>query len=132
MKKFGYIIITTLIVIGVVWLIVTPGKVKVGIYDNFAKCIKDKGVKFFGAFWCPHCAAQKTRFGTATKYLPYIECSNPDGQTQTQICKDNQIMTYPTWDFPPGLIANSTTTVRKTGEQELTDLAQATSCVLPQ
>jgi hypothetical protein len=23
--------------------------------DDFAKCIKDSGAMFYGAFWCPHC-----------------------------------------------------------------------------
>jgi thiol-disulfide isomerase/thioredoxin len=37
-----------------VWVYTSPGK-----YDEFAKCLTDNGAKFYGAFWCPHCQAQK-------------------------------------------------------------------------
>lgn len=94
-----------------------PGK-----YDSFARCIAQTGTKFYGASWCPHCAAQKTEFGTSEKYLPYIECSVPDGKTQTQVCIDNNIRSYPTWVFPDGS--------RLTGTTELSLLAQKTGCSL--
>lgn len=125
MKKIIYILITVLFVGLVVFLIVAPARVKTGKYDSFAQCIKDSGAKFYGAFWCPHCQAQKARFGVSERLLPYIECSTPDGQSQTRVCKDAGINTYPTWQF-----ANSTTT--EVGEIELADLATKTGCVLPQ
>ncbi len=127
MKNILYIIVALAFIGGVVWLIKTPGKA--GQYDEFAQCIKDKGVTFFGAFWCPHCQAQKARFGKSAQYLPYVECSTPDGKNQNQVCNDAQITTYPTWDFPPLI---GTTTERKTGEMELVDLAAKTMCPLPQ
>lgn len=126
MKKILYIIVALAFIGGVVWLIVTPGKA--GKLDAFATCIKDSGAKFYGAFWCPHCQAQKARFGTSAKLLPYIECSTPDSQGQTQVCKDLGITTYPTWYFP---VPGTTTPEIIVGEQELTDLASRTSCPLP-
>ena len=63
-----------------------PGK-----YDDFAVCLKDKGATFYGAFWCPHCQAQKELFGRSEKLLPYVECSTPDGQAQLQVCIDKEI-----------------------------------------
>ena len=131
MKKILYIIVLLLVASGIVWLIITPGKA--GKYDQFAQCLRDKKtVTFFGAFWCPHCQAQKARFGKSAKYLPYVECSMPDGQSQTQVCIDNGITTYPTWQFATGTIAMATTTTRHLGEMELVDLAEATDCQLPQ
>ena len=135
MKKTLYIIIGLLVLAGIVFLIVSPGRIKTGKLDGFAQCIKDKGVLFYGAFWCPHCQSQKALFGNSVHLLPYIECSNPDGQSQTQACTNAGIKIYPTWDFPPGLSSSapvSTTTQRVVGELELTDLAQKTGCVLPQ
>lgn len=96
-----------------------PGK-----YDTFAQCLKDKGVVFYGAFWCPHCQATKRMFGSSAKLLPYVECSTPDGQGQLPICKDKGIESYPTWTF-----ANSTTTL--TGEQSFEALSAASGCTLP-
>ncbi len=92
-------------------------------YDSFAQCIKDKGVKFYGAFWCPHCQAQKAAFGGSVKYLPYVECSNAD-KTQNATCNAAGIESYPTWEFPDG--------TRATGEQSMQVLADKTGCALPQ
>jgi len=124
MKK-ALFVLGGLIVVGlIVFVIVSPGKS--GKLDAFAQCIKTKGVTFYGAFWCPHCQAEKARFGSSAKYLPYVECSTPDGQGQTQVCKDAGITTYPTWQF------GESTTTRHEGELELTDLASTTGCMLPQ
>src|SRR3989344_4346974 len=73
-----------------------------GQYDTLAKCLSDKGVTFYGAFWCPHCQEQKQLFGKSAKLLPYVECSTPDGKAQTPICIDKNIEGYPTWEFADG------------------------------
>ena len=96
-----------------------PGK-----YDEFATCLKDKGAIFYGAFWCPHCQSQKKLFGSSQKLLPYVECSLPSGQGQTQICIDKKVVSYPTWEFADGSRLN--------GEIPLTTLAEKTLCTLPQ
>lgn len=126
MKKYIYILVGLLILAGIIFVIVAPGKNgQPGKYDQFAQCLKDKGAIFYGAFWCPHCQAQKARFGTSVKFLPYVECSTPDGQGKTQVCKDAGVTSYPTWQF------NASSTDRLNGEIELATLAQKTGCVLP-
>ncbi|MES2315839.1 MAG: hypothetical protein V4486_03885 [Patescibacteria group bacterium] len=94
-----------------------------GVYDQFATCLKDQGATFYGAFWCPHCQAQKKLFGTSVKLLPYVECSTADANGQTQICIDKKVQSYPTWEFKDGS--------RLTGEVPLAQLAEKTSCTLP-
>ncbi len=39
------------------------------LYDSLAHCITQSGATFYGAFWCPHCRDQKTKFGTGAQYL---------------------------------------------------------------
>ena len=86
-----------------------------------AECLTQKGVKMFGAYWCPHCIAQKKLFGTAFSKISYIECAVPgDPQQQTQACKDKNITGYPTWIFPDES--------RVSGEQTLEHLAQRVDC----
>jgi thiol-disulfide isomerase/thioredoxin len=97
----------------------TPGKL-----DGFAQCLKDEGVVFYGAFWCPHCQNQKTLFGKSQKLLPYTECSTPDGRGQLPVCAEKNVKSYPTWEFPDGS--------RLTGEIPLGTLAEKTSCALPE
>jgi thiol-disulfide isomerase/thioredoxin len=89
----------------------------------FVQCLKDKGALFYGAFWCPHCQNQKKLFGSAADALPYIECSNPDGKSLTQICIDKKIEGFPTWIFADG--------TRESGELSLEHLAEKTACQLP-
>lgn len=91
--------------------------------DSFAKCLKENGAIMYGAFWCPHCQRTKAMFGSAAQYLPYVECSTPDGKGQTQVCIDKKIQSYPTWVFADGHTLN--------GEHTLTELAQASKCPLP-
>lgn len=74
--------------------------------DGFAQGIKASGAEFYGAFWCPHCQEQKAEFGTSAKYLPYVECSKPDN-SQTQICIDKKIESYPSWTFKDGITITS-------------------------
>ncbi len=115
-------LVVLLAVVGlVVFLVKAPGKP--GKLDGFASCLKDSGAVFYGAFWCPHCRDQKALFGRSQKNLPYVECSTPDGNGQTQECKDKEIKGYPTWEFGDGSVKNSVLS--------LEDLAGITGCVLP-
>ena len=119
-----------LIVLGLI-VVISMGywaydKQKPGQLDTFAQCVGQKGAKFYGAFWCPHCQAQKALFGNSKDKLPYVECSTPDGQGQTEECKNKNITGYPTWEFVTG-----TTTVISSGEKTLKELSEKTGCELP-
>lgn len=106
----GIIIVLVLVLLGVSYGMKQYQASKPGQYDGLATCLKEQGVTFFGAFWCPHCKEQKEAFGNSAKLLPYVECSNPDGQTQTQACKDAGIEGYPTWEFADGSRLNGVIT----------------------
>ena len=95
-----------------------------GPLDSLAQCIKDSGAIFYGAFWCPHCQAQKASFGSSEKLLPYIECSTPDGNSQVALCASKGIKGYPTWVYSDGSV--------ETGEQTPAHLAEKTGCEMPQ
>lgn len=116
------ILIALLVVIGLggIWYISNSISSGPGQYDTFAQCLGDKGAKFYGAFWCPHCAEQKALFGKSAKKLPYIECSTPDGRGQTEECTAVGISNYPTWEFATG--------TRQTGVLTLAQLSEKTSC----
>lgn len=121
-----FIIVIVLLIVGVIGLVFLQGErteAGPGKYDQFAQCLTDQGAKFYGAYWCPHCAAQKKMFGSSAKLLPYVECSTPNGQGQLPICMDKKIPSYPTWEFADGS--------RLTGEIPLETLAEKTSCALP-
>jgi len=120
----GIIVILILGTIATILLRSPSGPSVPGKYDTFAQCLKDKGALFYGAFWCPHCQTQKKMFGSSVKLLPYVECSTADGSNQTKECTDKGLTSYPTWVFADGS--------RLTGEIPLEQLAEKTSCILPQ
>lgn len=95
-----------------------PGK-----YTSLAQCLEERGAKFYGAFWCPHCEEQLAMFGTAKSDLPYIECSNAD-RSQNQTCNSENIRSYPTWKFDDGSV--------HTGVQSFEFLAEKTGCEVPE
>src|SRR5437868_5973494 len=99
------VVIATLVLVVVFVIINAATNQPTGIAANvdlsgFAMCLKDKGTIFYGAYWCPHCAATKKMFGSAAHYLPYHECSTADGQGQNQECNAAGVTGYPTWVFP--------------------------------
>lgn len=88
--------------------------------EALAKCMTNKGAKFYGAYWCGHCANQKELFGDAMKFVDYVECadeSNP--QVQVDACNEAGISGYPTW------VINGQ---KYPGEQSLEKLASLTGC----
>jgi len=122
LKNIGFGLISLLLIGGIAFEVKLM--MKPGIYDEFTQCLSNKGAKFYGAFWCPHCQNQKALFGKSASLLPYIECSTPDAKGLLPICQEKKIEGYPTWIFADGS--------RLTGEIELQKLADKTSCTLPQ
>jgi thiol-disulfide isomerase/thioredoxin len=90
---------------------------------NLAQCLAQEDATFYGAFWCPHCQDQKEMFGGAQDALPYVECSTPSGNGQRQVCREEGIETYPTWEFADGS--------RETGVLSADTLAEKTGCPAP-
>lgn len=117
------ILVVAVIVIGIVVRKQRANMPSTASLQTFAQCLKNNGAVFYGAFWCPHCQAQKAAFGDAQKDLPYVECSTPDGQGQMQVCQDRNIEGYPTWVFADGS--------RLEGELSFETLAQKTGCIAP-
>jgi thiol-disulfide isomerase/thioredoxin len=127
-----FLSIIGLLILGVIMTVVlraggAGGPTVPGKYDTFAQCLKDKGAVFYGAFWCPHCQAQKKLFGSSQKLLPYVECSTVDANAQTQACIDKKISSYPTWELADG----TRIPTENSSGVTLETLAAKTSCELP-
>jgi hypothetical protein len=91
--------------------------------DSFAQCLKAKGAKMYGAWWCPHCAEQKEMFGFAFQYINYVECSPPSQKVINDTCKQAGIKNFPTWQFGDGS--------RAEGTEPLAMLSEKTGCRVP-
>lgn len=110
-----------LVVVGLI-AFATTQKAAPSVYDEFAQCLTDDGVKMYGAWWCPHCQSQKKLFGTSFARVTYIECSTAS-KSMNQTCKDASIEGYPTWEFSDAS--------RLGGEQSLETLSEKSGCALP-
>jgi len=119
----GAVLLLLFVFLGVSGGFSKPAPVEDLAMTAFAQCLADKGAVFYGAFWCPHCQAQKKMFGASAKALAYVECSTPDGQAQLPICKEKGIESYPTWIFADGSKGN--------GEQSFQALSEKTGCAVP-
>lgn len=92
-------------------------------YDSFAKCIAGKQAKMYGLYWCPHCVDQKAMFGSAFKFVPYVECAIKGSKELAPECKIAGVKLFPSWQFgmdPP-----------KEGVLSLDALSEKTGCSLP-
>ena len=55
-----------------------------GVYDNFAKCLTEKGAVVYGAIdWCHFTQAQRGMFGNSWKYLNYQDFTKLPGIKKT-------------------------------------------------
>ncbi len=120
MKKAFWWGIGFIVVIAIIWYFASaPGK-----YDDFAKCLTEKEVKMYGAYWCSHCAAQKALFGKSWKYVNYVECATPGTNALKEVCVSAGVTGYPTWSFGVD---------RKiSGELTLEQMASFSGCELSQ
>lgn len=93
-------------------------------YVGFADCLTQKGVKMYGAYWCPKCNQQKKMFGKeAFRKIQYVECDPRGADANPELCLNKKIQKYPTWEF-----SDESMTV---GVKDLSVLAEKTACTLP-
>lgn len=76
--------------------------------------LRAANAKMYGAYWCSHCFEQKEAFGKqAMKNIQYIECSKDGFNSQSALCKQEDVPGYPTWQIDGKLYP---------GQQELDEL----------
>ena len=93
-------------------------------YDPLAQCLTENGVKMYGAYGCSACSAQKKIFKDSFKKVNYIECAIPGSDEPTEVCKQANIESYPTWEFADG--------TRQAGVIPVEQLSQISGCPLPE
>lgn len=80
---------------------------------QLARCIADRGARFYGAHWCPYCRKQKEYFDGFAYLLPYVECyDGPKSNGMNARCRRAGIQSFPTWVLPNGSVARGIQTPR--------------------
>ncbi len=67
---------------------------KPGNFDDFAKCLTEKGAVVYGNDACQYTNKQLNYFGNSKKYLNYIKCSE-----NRALCDQKGVRTTPTWEI---------------------------------
>lgn len=93
-----------------------------GAYDGFAKCLNEKGVKAYTAYWCPNCTNQKKLFGDSWGLVNDKECAIRGSSRNLSLCEVDGVTSVPTWEFADGS--------RLSGTQPLDVLAERSGCAL--
>lgn len=119
-NKIILLVAIFIVILVVIFAFVKEKETKAVNYDEFAKCLTEKGAIMYGAEWCSHCKEQKAIFGSSFKYVNYVEC--PDG---VQMCLEKGISGYPTW------IIGTSTKIEGFDENTMQELSRVTSCSLP-
>ena len=126
----GFLILAAIIVGGGAYFLKPAGINPVGKlnlnFDQFAKCVTDKGWEMYGASWCAHCKDFEDTIGSSFKLIKYNECGN-----QEKICLDKEIQGFPTFLGNDVKTGTSTSVIGFAGWDTLTELSVKTGCVLP-
>lgn len=65
---------------------------------DLASELQARGGRFYGAWWCSHCANQKETLGIeAMKSVPYLECDENGKNSRRSECVAAGVKGYPTW-----------------------------------
>lgn len=90
-----YIIISLfLLIIFFSILTITSYMKKPGKYDDFARCLTEKGAVIYGNDYCQYTTRQLGMFGKSSKYLNYIKCIDNE-----QLCNEKNVKITPTWEI---------------------------------
>jgi len=84
--------------------------------ENFAKCLTEKGMKFYGVPGCGWCAKQKELFAEAIQYLSYVECVDEGSDELIAECQEAGITGFPTWKIPNGELVSGFKTLEELSE----------------
>lgn len=66
---------------------------------SLAKYLGSRGAVMYGSFKCPHCNDQKKMFGSAFKYIGYVECHPQGPEANPSLCTARGIRNFPTWEI---------------------------------
>lgn len=92
-KKY-FIFISVVLIVILLSLSVFSYMKKPGKYDEFAKCLTEKGAVIYGNDYCSYTNSQMGYFGKSKKYLNYVKCSE-----NQKLCDDKNIDITPTWEI---------------------------------
>ena len=86
----------TAIVLTLIFLVLSVNNYikRPGQYDDFAKCLTEKGAVVYGNDYCLYTIKQLNFFGKSKEYLNYVKCAD-----NKRLCDSKKISITPTWEI---------------------------------
>lgn len=95
-KKY-FIFIAIVLIIVLLGLSIFNYSKNPGKYDDFAKCLTEKGAVIYGNDYCEYTQKQLGFFGKSKKYLNYVKCAE-----NKELCDSKNVEITPTWEINSG------------------------------
>jgi uncharacterized membrane protein len=96
-------ILIVILVIAGSFFFQSDGELRATTANNYqialAMHLREIGATMYGSYQCPHCLAQKHFFGTAFKFINYVECDPKGKNADPSICLSKGVTSYPTWEI---------------------------------
>ena len=106
--------IIIVVIIGVSLLSMNQEPPGPGEYDDFARCLTEKGTIMYGTDRCHACTDQKEIFGSSFQHIKYVNCD-----VDPELCDTEGVEAYPTWKYNTRIYG---------GKRDLNFLSSLTSC----
>ncbi len=88
--------------------------------SRLAKCLDEKGAQFYGGVYCADCEKQMGLFGSAVKFLNYVECeTNQKGEVTDEECMN--LREIPAWYINKTIVY---------GYKNFTELEEISGCAI--
>ena len=65
-----------------------------GQYNDFAKCLTEKGAVVYGNDYCSYTVKQLNYFGKSKEFLNYVKCADNEA-----LCNSKGVSITPTWEI---------------------------------
>jgi len=92
-KKY-FIWFAIVLIVVLIGLSINTQMKKSGEFDDFAKCLTEKGAIIYGNDYCSYTIKQLNFFGKSQKLLNYVKCINNEG-----LCNSKGVDITPTWEI---------------------------------
>jgi uncharacterized membrane protein len=96
-------ILIVILVISGSFLFQSNGELRATTANNYqialAMHLREIGATMYGSYQCSHCLAQKHFFGTAFKFINYVECDPKGKDADPSFCISKGVTSYPTWEI---------------------------------
>lgn len=128
-NTISILVVIILLVGGAIYLFNDKTPKEAGVYDEFAECIYDSGLRMYGSATCSFCAKQRKLFEGSEEFIKEIECDPRNVGNEAERCINKKITHTPTWILEDE--EGNDLKRFEAGVLSLEELSEESGCTLP-